>query len=1244
MYTSLLEEVLILDGKTLKRVLSLGLVLAMVIGFVIPMNVNAQEDVKITVLETSDVHGHILAYDYGTDKVSANYGLSKASTYVSQVRKENPNTVLVDDGDFLQGTPMVENYLTATVNPMAKVMNYLKYDAVVLGNHEFNFGMDTLSNFVKSLDVPVISANVVKAGTDEPYFKPYVVVERNGVKIGILGLTTLVVKKVEKPSNLQGADLIDPVETASKYVNILRNQEKVDVVILAGHSGLEYDPETNVQSTREYPENFIYSVVTKVPGIDAVLSGHDHSQFAKVIKTPFGTTVPVVQPNSWANAVGRIDITVTKADDGTWKVSQATGTTVNMKDYEEDKNIVDMLASEQEEVLKDIRTPIGEFTEDFPTLDSLGARVSDNAYFDLQLKAMEWAAGTDIAIQAILPTNVPTFKKGPITVKDVNALYIYANTLYKANVTGQMIKDLLEASAKYFVYSYDPLNGAKISSDPNFRAYNYDAADGIDYKIDVTRPAGDRVVDLMYKGQPLQMNATYTIAINNYRFEGMRNTALKGAEKLWESDYPITDYIIQYIKEKKTIAPETDNNWSITPTYLLYSTSTVVNDYATLDQTKTLYSGYEGPTATLTRGSAACFFTPVYVTETPTATIPPFTDLDPNANSCVKPLLQTGLYAGYGDSTVRLNNELTREQAVVVALRGLKAANKLPSDEETASILATYSDKDQVSAWARPYVAAALKFGWLETRDGKIAPQDIITEGELVNMLHWSRFPNVRILSINDFHGNISTFYNDSSLKATVGGYETIAWYVNKYRSENPLYTYFFDAGDLMQGTGTSTALHGEPLIALHNALGVDAMTIGNHEFDWGIDVLKQNMSKANFPIISSNIYEKATGKPVDWAQPDTVIQKGFLTVGVVGYTTAETSITVHPSIVGGLSFESATVVEPYIKELKDKANLVVVVAHDSAYQDAKTGSITGNSISDSITQIASYKPDALITGHSHTSVAGYVDGVPTVQAWYNGRRIGGIGILYDTLTGSTLMNTATLIAPIVTENTKVPDIAAIIKKYDDQVGPVFGTEIGYTKNGLKRNKYGESNLGDLISDIILNAAEKATSATIDAAFQNAGGIRIDIPTGTITVGTIWQLMPFDNTVVVMDLKGTDVKALLERSCLKEGESDANGLSKGQLQPSGIRWTCDTSKPIGQRVTSITFENGKTFSEDSVYKIATNDFLATGGDGFAQFKNGANTTNTFVVVRDAIIDAFKQMTAQGKTIDYDTVGRITIIP
>ena len=1228
-----------MDGKILKRYLSLVLVLAMVVGFVVPLNVRAQETLKITVLETSDIHGHILAYDYGKDKEDQTFGLSKVLTYVNEVRKENPNTILVDDGDFLQGTPLVENYLTATLNPMAAALNYLKYDAVVLGNHEFNFGMEVLSKFAKSLSVPIISANVVKAGTDEPYFKPYVVVERSGVKIGILGLTSLVVKKVEKPSNLEGVDLIDPVETAKKYVDILRNEEKVDVVILAGHSGLEYDPETKTYSTREYPENFIYNVVDKVPGIDAVLSGHDHSELAKVITTSSGAKIPVVQPSSWGKAVGRIDLTLVK-DNGAWKISDAVPTTVKMKDYEEDKELIALLQKEHEEVLEFIRTPIGEFTEDFPVLDALTARMADNAYFDLQLKAMEWAADTDIAVQAILPTTPPTFTKGPITIKDVNALYIYANTLYKVKVTGQMIKDLLENSAKYFVYSYDPLNGATLSSDPNFRAYNFDEVSGVSYQIDVTKPIGERVVNLTYKGEPLKMDDWYVIAINNHRFESLRDTVFKGAEKLWESDIDIADYIVNYIKENKTIAPETDHNWSITPTYLLYSVPTLVNDYATLDQTKTLYSGYQGPSVTLTRGSAACFFTPVYITEEPTNEIPEFKDLDPNANGCVKPLLQIGLYVGYGDDTVRLEDNLTREQSVVVALRGMKAADALPDADEASSILAKYPDAEEVSSWARPYVAAALKYGWLKTRDGKIAPKDTINESELVYMLHWSRFPNVRMLSINDFHGNISTFYNDSNLKATVGGYETIAWYVNKYRSENPLYTYFFDAGDLMQGTPTSTILHGEPLIALHNAIGTDAMAIGNHEFDWGLDVLKERIEQAKFPIVSGNIFNKETGEPVDFVKPYTVLEKGFLTVGVVGFTTPESSITAHPSIVGGLEFKSASSIQPYITELRDKTDLVVVLAHDSAFQDAKTGSITGPSVVD----IAGYKPDALITGHSHTQVAGFIDGVPTVQAWYNGRRIGGIGLLYDALEGETLLKTATLIAPKVTTETKVPAIAEIIAAYDEKVGPVFSTEIGYTEKGLTRDYYLESNLGDFISDIVLQTASEAIDAVVDAAFQHPGGIRIDIPTGTITVGTIWQLMPFDNTVVVMDLKGADIKALLERSCLKEGESDENGVSKGQLQPSGIRWTCDMSKPIGERVTAVSFENGKEFSLDATYKVATNDFLATGGDGFAAFKNGTNVTNTFVLVRDAIIEAIKQMTEEGKTIDYEVVGRITILP
>jgi len=198
-----------------------------------------------------------------------------------------------------------------------------------------------------------------------------------------------VVKKVEKPANLEGVDLIDPVETAKKYVNILKNEEKVDVVILAGHSGLEYDPETKTYSTREYPENFIFNVVDKVPGIDAVLSGHDHNEFAKVITTSSGAKIPVVQPSSWAKAVGRIDLTLVK-ENGAWKVSEAVPTTVKMKDYEEDKELVALMQKEHEEVLQFIRTPIGEFSEDFPVLDPLTARMSDNAYFDIQLKAMEW--------------------------------------------------------------------------------------------------------------------------------------------------------------------------------------------------------------------------------------------------------------------------------------------------------------------------------------------------------------------------------------------------------------------------------------------------------------------------------------------------------------------------------------------------------------------------------------------------------------------------------------------------------------------------------------------------------------------------------------------------------------------------------------------------------------------------------------------------------------------------------------
>ncbi|NPV88714.1 bifunctional 2',3'-cyclic nucleotide 2'-phosphodiesterase/3'-nucleotidase [Coprothermobacteraceae bacterium] len=1195
---------------------------------------NAESTVTITILETSDLHGRILAYDYGKDVEDQTVGLAKVATYVNQVRSQNPNIILVDNGDFMQGTPIVENYLGKPNNPLARVMNYLKYDAVVIGNHEFNFGMAALNAFAKDLSMPLISANVVKAGTTDPYFKPYVVVERGGIKIGILGLTTLVVKNVEKPANYEGVDFADPVAMAKKYVGILRNDEKVDLVVLSAHSGLEYDPDTKTYSDRVYPENFVYKVLQEVSGIDAVLTGHDHYQLAKIISTPFGTTVPVVQPSSWGKAVGRVDITLSN-ESGAWKVKSAVPSTFTITaSVAQDASVADMVKTEHGEVLTQIRTPIGEFTADFPQLDFLTSRMYDSAYYDLQMKAMEWAAGTDIAIQAMLPNIPPTYKKGPITIKDINALYIYANTLYKVRVTGKMIKDLLEESAKMFVYTYDPLDGPKLSADPNFRGYNFDAADGIEYKIDVTRPVGDRVIDMKYKGQPLDMNGWYVIAINNYRFQKMSTTILKGAEKLWEGDL-ISDYIVQYVKEKKQISPESDNNWSIAPAYLLSPEGQL--DYATLQYVGAL-EAFAGPKETLTRASAACLIKGTYAKDMPITYIPSFKDYQVNEGDCIVPLLSSGIYVGYGDGTVRPNAPLTREQAAIVAIRGMRSLQKLPDDKETEGILSKYVDGVLVSPWARRYVAAAIKFGWLKTDGNKIRPSDQIKEGELVYLLHWSRYPNVRMFSINDFHGNISTFYSDSSLKATVGGYETIAWYINKYKADNPLYTYFFDVGDLMQGTPTSTVLRGEPLIALHNAMKLDAMAVGNHEFDWGVDLLKDNISKAQFPIISSNIYEKSTGKPVDWARPYVILNKGYLNVGVVGYTSPETSITAHPSIVGGFDFKDPSVAGSYIQQLRKKSDLVIVLAHEGAYVDSKSGLITG----DNILKLANYGPDALFTGHSHTTVAGFVGKVPVVQAWYNGRRIGAIAFLYDALNGKILDTKAAHVAPIVTSQTKVPEIASIIKKYDDQVGPVFGVAIGYTKNGFTRNYYGESNLGDFVSDIMLDYAKKLSGRTVDAAFQNAGGLRIDIPTGTITIGTIWALMPFDNTIVVMDLTGADVKALLERSCLKEGESDAGGASKGQLQPAGIRWVCDMSKPIGSRVESITFESGKAFTIDGVYTVATNDFLATGGDGFNAFKNGKNFLNTFKNVRDAIIETVQAWTAEGKTIDYPVVGRITI--
>lgn len=549
----------------MKRIFTLMLCALMVLTSVsVFPNAETPETKKIVVLGTSDMHANIYGYSYEDDKETKNNGMARIMSYVESIRKENKNVVLIDNGDTFQGTILsdaIYNKKNDVVNPVAKALNAMKYDSVTLGNHEFNFGLKFIEKFTKELNMPVLAANAYTS--DGKNFKqPYTVVERDGVKIGIIGITNPNAPRWDG-EKVDGLTFKGIEETAEKYVKVLREQEKCDLVIVTAHAGLtpEFDEDHGTDGVDKLLEN--------VKGVDAVLAGHYHQVFhGEKNAIMYGA------PRNSARDVVKFEFNLTKTADG-YKIENSSVQVVDMEKVEPSAALRKLIKPEHEATISFIKggngaeelgggvlaTSTAKFQPENEISKIPEGYIRDTAVTNLVAEMQLKLSGADVTAAALF-RNDSDLPKGKITYGDLFRIYKFDNTLYKVDVTGKELKAYMEWSAQFFNQYKD--GDLSISFDPDVPAYKYDVFKGVDYKIDISKPAGQRIVDVMYKGQPLKDDEVISLAVNNYRY----SSALKGEKIIagtrnWESPIAIRDYIAEQFKEMKTISPKVTNNWSI---------------------------------------------------------------------------------------------------------------------------------------------------------------------------------------------------------------------------------------------------------------------------------------------------------------------------------------------------------------------------------------------------------------------------------------------------------------------------------------------------------------------------------------------------------------------------------------------------------------------------------------------------------------------------------------------------------
>ncbi|MFN2394324.1 MAG: bifunctional UDP-sugar hydrolase/5'-nucleotidase [Bacteroidales bacterium] len=544
------------------------------------------QDVKIKIVTLADVHARIFPYDFVNDR-ELNGSLAHVKTYVDEQRRSlGDHVILLDNGDHLQGQPAgyYFNYLAQDeVNLFARVMNHMEFDASTVGNHDIETGWEVYNPLKSQYDFPWLAANVLHIRTGMPYFEPYTILERSGVKIAIMGLVTPSVPNWLPRKLWESLEFTGMYAAASYWMEHIRENENPDVVLGLFHSGA--GPDVEYAGDEVYLENAAMYVGKYVPGFDVIFTAHDHRVRNVTFNNSDGDDVLMIAGQSFARSAAVVDLLFEGSAEDGFKLTGKEGNIVEMTEYEPSPEFMKMFADEQQTVLDYVSQPLTVLQNDLHSRDSYwGNSAFTDFIHSIQLELTD----ADISFAAPLSFDA-TLEAGVVHLRDMFNLYPFENYLYKMQLTGNEIKNFLEYSYGLWMNTmqgpddhlllFRDESRGRSSVYESIRLanafYNFDSASGVNYVVDVTQKPGNRItIKSLSDGSPFDPDRIYTVAINSYRGSGGGGHITDGAgiehhelenRIIWVSEKDLRSHIADYMQQYRSINPQAGNNWYIVP-------------------------------------------------------------------------------------------------------------------------------------------------------------------------------------------------------------------------------------------------------------------------------------------------------------------------------------------------------------------------------------------------------------------------------------------------------------------------------------------------------------------------------------------------------------------------------------------------------------------------------------------------------------------------------------------------------